>query len=141
MKGLDENMIENASFIKDRKQIESVMKEKHFESENISVVPLSKYIYAKTDVDIYQIIGVTSGFVKGEYVEIFVTIDLKQTLKEFDGKAVKTFYFNSQTVETLTEISEIDIRSTYQRSEWRRLQKYIGKEKMNILKEEFRLTT
>lgn len=125
----------NTQFIKDRQTIRDMLAKKDPNGEMVSAVPLTNYIYVKKDQTFYQIVGINSSFVKGEYIEIFVAVDLNETMLHFDGSAVKRFYFNLKTINETVEIDLETVRKKWQRAEWRRLQKYLKKEIKNIVKE------
>ena len=128
--------ITNELFLKDRQEIELLMRYNDPKGSFVSTIPLTKDIFVKTETSTYQILGVNSSVEDGEYIEIFISVDVDTTMKHFDGKAVRTFYFNGETINDVLEISEVDVKKQYKRPEWRRLQKYIKKEKMNLVKKQ-----
>jgi len=128
-------MITNDFFVKARLQIkESMLPYDNSEGYKVLYFSFINDIFIKSNNSTYQILGINSSFVDGNYIEIFVAIDIINTMKHFDERAVKTFYFNSDTIEKTYEISESEIKSNYNRAEWRRFQKYVKKEKPNIVK-------
>jgi len=126
--------ISNPSFIRDRKNLEEKLKEFDPEGNYISQIPFENPMFVVNEAGRYQLLGVNSNFVDSQYIEIFVAIDLNTTLSNFDGRAVKTFYFNQNTIENVFEIPESEAKKGVTRPEWRRLQKYLKKEAKNIVK-------
>ena len=126
-------MINNPIFASNRKYIEDQLTRNDKDGKLLMTCALSQDFFAKTDKGVYQIVGVNSSFIDGKYVEIFVTVDLSETIKHFDGNAVKVFYFNADTIAETKEISEADAKLGHSRPEWRRVQKYIEKQKKQII--------
>lgn len=126
--------IKNETFLKERQYIKDTMKYYDGDGNFISSIPLNECIFIKYNSKYYQVLGINSSFVNTDYIEIFVTIDITETMKFFDGRAVKTYYFNEDTLMTTIEIKEQEVKQNYTRAEWRRFQKYVKKEKINIVK-------
>ena len=121
-------------FNKDRKYLKDTITYNDPEGKYVSSVPLKEPIFIKENSNYFQLLGINSSYVDGKYVEIFISVDIANTMKFFDGRAVKTFYFNDETIKTVVEVEENEAKKGYQRAEWRRLQKYLKKEKVNIVK-------
>jgi hypothetical protein len=125
-------------FISDRMSIQRTLVT-HDVTEQYISVPLSKAVFFRTtgsvmdDNALYQLIGINASMVDKEYVEIFVLVDLIETLKHFDGKAVKTQFFDGVTFSKMIVVDESNAKNGYTRPEWRRLQKHIKKEIKNII--------
>lgn len=127
--------ITNPGFLNDRKKLEEKLSAYDREGKYISQVHFNAPFFIEQGDKKYQIIGINSSFIKPEeYVEIFVTVDLVETLANFDGSSVKVFYFNQETIDDTTEITEVDAKKGYTRPEWRRLQKYLKKESPKIVR-------
>jgi len=119
--------------VKERKYLKDTIKHTDPEGQYVTAVPLKETLFIKDDSKYYQLLGINSSFVGGNYVEIFVAVDIANTMRFFDDRAVKTYYFNDETLKNVIEVEESEAKKGYQRAEWRRLQKYIKKEKMNIV--------
>ena len=126
-------MINDPIFNSDRQYIQKILTESDSSKEMVIKSALSRPIFCRDKNNVYQIVGVNASYVNGNYVEIFVAVDVTTTIPKFDGRAVKSFYFSVDSLQNVQEISETDAKSGYQRPEWRRLQKYIEKEKKNII--------
>ncbi len=127
--------INNQGFNNDRKTLKNKLSTYDRNGKYISQVSFKIPLFFEHGDKKYQLIGINSSFISEEvYVEIFITIDLIETLADFNGSTVKVFYFNQATIEDATETSELEIRSRYSRPEWRRLQKYLKKEAPKIVK-------
>ena len=126
-------MITDPIFNSDRQYIQKILTEGDSSGEMVIKGALSRPIFCKDKTNVYQIVGINASFVKENYIEIFVAVDLTTTIPKFDGHAVKTSYFSADSLQNIEEISESDAKTGYQRPEWRRLQKYIEKEKKNII--------
>jgi len=128
-------MIINPLFSKAREHLKNTMMQ-YDTVEHISYFSFTDDIFVIANDLVYQIVGINSCFDDGQYIEIFISVDINGTLEHFDERAVKTFYFNSETIAAVEETNEEEIRKKYQRAEWRRFQKHVKKEKTNILSSE-----
>ncbi len=126
-------MINKPIFDADRKYIQSLLDSKDTDGQMIVAGALSDPFFCRNKTGIYKIIGVNASYIQDKYIEIFVSVDITETLKKFDESAVKVFYFNSKTLDETEEITESDARSGFARAEWRRVQKYIEKQKKQII--------
>jgi len=125
----------NEQFLKERQQIRDMLAKSDPDSKMVSTVPITESIFVKQGPTYYQIVGINSSFVKEQYIEIFVAVDLNETLRHFDETAVKRYYFNLDTIQKTVEMPVDDVKKNWNRTEWRRLQKYLKKEVKNIVKE------
>lgn len=120
-------------FENDRKYIKSLLDSKDSSGQMVIAGALSQPLFCKNKDGIYMVVGINSSYINDKYIEIFVSVDITETMKKFDESAVKVFYFNGKTLNETTEITEADARSGYARPEWRRVQKYIEKQKKQII--------
>lgn len=128
--------ITNDNFLKERQYIKDTMKYYDSKGNYVSAFPLKKPFFIKVDSNYYQMLGITSSFVNNKYVEMFITINVGITMQFFDERAVNIYYFDDNSIKRAVEVDETDAKNGYKRAEWRRFQKYVKKEKNNIVKNE-----
>lgn len=126
-------MIHNENFLKDRQKINAFLRNKDKVGDMVIAAALSEPLFVTIDGNFFQMIGVNASFIKEKYVEIFVAVDLTTTMQHFDGNAVKAFYFDVDSLDNLVEVTETIAKNGCTRPEWRRIQKFIDKNKKLII--------
>lgn len=123
----------NDQLINDRQTLRDMLSKYGTDSGMMSSVPLNTFIFIRHNNSMYQIVGINASFVNGEYVEIFIALDINGTLPHFDGDAVKTSFFDLSIMQKATIITAEEARKEYTRPEWRRVQKFIKKNIKDVI--------